>query len=385
MSSRRAVLGAGLIICVTHSALAQEIPEPPDCSKPATKGVSLDCGALARVDAAASQLVATGYTPGLSIVIRRAGRVIFARGYGEANVEAGLAAIPQSVFPIWSITKMFTAAAIMQLRDAGKLSLDDRLSKYLPSFPRGGEVTLRQMLAHMSGIRDIDGENRIPLTPDSLVGRIQRQLPLYDFDPGSKWSYSNSNYVLLGRIVELVSGRAWRGYVKDSIVAKVPQVQIVADQQTDVVPGRALGYLRTTIPGRFANAPLYDPADYFGVGSMRSNALDLASWLDAFFAGKVLAASTVREMSTAQTLNDGKLTGGDWGAWGLGIEVGQCGGHRFLGHGGATNFGNAVARWYPDDDFTLVILANTSHTAMRLEERVVRVLGGPEKFVGTCN
>ncbi len=369
----------------TGRADAQEGPNPPDCSVPSVKGANIDCAALARVDMAASEMVASGYTPGLSVVITRGGRVLFARGYGKANIEAELAATPLSVFPIWSITKVFTAAAIFQLRDAGKLSIDDKLSKYFPSFPRASEVTLRQMLSHTSGLHDYEGENRIPITPDSLIHRLATQPTPYDFSPGTKWSYSNSNYVLLARIVELISGRSWRLYIRDSIVSKVPFIQTAVDQQTDIVPGRALGYLRTTIPGRFANGPLYDPTAYFGTGAMRSNALDLAAWFDAFFSGKVLSPATVKEMTTAARLNDGQLTGGDWGAWGLGIEVGQCGGHRFLGHGGATAFGNAVARWYPDEDYSLVILANTSHTAMRLEERVLRAIVGADKFVGTCN
>ena len=390
LSVCRPLLGVliAFVLCgsVIDAQTYSEPPIPPDCSAAAATGAAhLDCGTLAQIDMVSREMVSSGYTPGLVVVITRGGRVIFAQGYGLANVEANLPATPASVFPILSITKTFTASAIMQLRDAGKLSLDDKLSKYFPTFLRGNEVTLRNLLSHTSGIHDFVADDKRMVSSDSLVRLVTAQRPMYDFSPGEKYAYSNPNFVLLGRIVELVSGRPLRLYVRDSLVGASPFFTTAVDQSTDVVPNRVMPYWRTTIPGRFANAPPVDQSVRFGSGSMRSSMLDLATWFNAFFAGKVVSAASLREMMTPAKLNDGRLTGGDWGAYGYGLEVERCGGHSFVGHGGATDSGNLIAHYYPDDDFMLFIAANTSHTAAQLEPRVVREIFGADKVVGTCN
>jgi D-alanyl-D-alanine carboxypeptidase len=388
-SNRRCLLiFAAIVLCASIGGAQNysEPPIPPDCSAvPKNAAAQLDCDALGRIDIASREMVASGYTPGLVVVITRGNRVIFAEGYGLANVEADLAATPASVFPILSITKTFTASAIMQLRDAGKLSLDDKLSKYFPTFPRGDEVTLRNLLSHTSGIHDIVADNERMISSDSLVRLIIAQRPLFDFNPGEKYAYSNPNYVLLGRIVELVSGRPLRAFVRDSVVGRVPFVSIAVDQVTDVVHNRVNPYLRTTVPGRFANAPPVDPSVRFGSGSMRSSMLDLATWFNAFFAGKVVSAASLHEMMTPAKLKNGQLTGGDWGAYGYGLQIERCGGHTFVGHSGGTDSGNLIAHYYPDDDFMLFIAANTSHTAAQVEPRILKQIFGPDKVVGSCN
>lgn len=371
---------------IANAQTAGDVPVAPDCSLRDTAATAtLDCGALARIDAAASEMVTSGYTPGLVVAISHHGRIVFARGYGLANIEAGLAATPSSVFPILSVTKPFTAAAVMQLRDAGRLSLDDPVSKYLPFFPRGATVRLRHLLSHTSGIHDFDPGQLGALSSDSLVHLIAAQSTLFDFTPGERYSYSNANYALLARIVELTSGRPWRAYVRDSVVARVPYIATAADVATEIVPGRASTYLRTTIPGRFANGPRIDPSLRFGSGSMRSSALDLLAWLDAFVAARITGMASLREMMTPARLNDGTLTGGGWGAYGYGLEIARCGGHALLGHGGADATGSAIAHHYTEDDFTLIILANTSHTAAELEPRLLRQIFGRDRVTGSCN
>jgi hypothetical protein len=157
------------------------------------------------------------------------------------------------------------------------------------------------------------------------------------------------------------------------------------DASTDVVPNRVMPYWRTTVPGLYANAPAVDQSVRFGSGSMRSSMLDLATWFNAFFAGKVVSAESLREMMTPAKLKDGRLTGGAYGAYGYGLEIERCGGHKFVGHGGATDSANLIAHYYPDDDFMLFIAANTSHTAAQLEPRILKQIFGADKVVGTCN
>ena len=385
-------LARGVVVALLLFASAGEAqsysepPVPPDCSATVSaKGAPLDCGTLLRIDMVSRQMVSSGYTPGLVVVMTRGGRVIFSQGYGLANVEASLPATPTSVFSLLSITKMFTASAIMQLRDAGKLSLDDKLSKYFPTFPRGDEVTLRNLLSHTSGIHDFSADDKRMISSDSLVRLVLAQRPMFDFSPGEKWAYSNTNFVLLGRIAELVSGRPLRLLVRDSVVGGGPTITTAADLSTDVVPNRVMSYWRTTVPGRFANAPPVDQSVRFGAGWMRSSVLDLARWFDLFFGGKVVSEASLREMRTPAKLKDGRLTGGDWGAYGYGLQIERCGGHSFVGHSGGTDSGNLIAHYYPDDDFMLFIAANTSHTAAQLEPRILREIFGADKVVGTCN
>jgi D-alanyl-D-alanine carboxypeptidase len=384
-------LVGGMLVALGLSTMGRaqtysEPPVPPDCSAPAPTGAApLDCGTLARIDMVSREMVSSGYTPGLVVVLTRGGRVIFSQGYGLANVEASLPATPTSVFSLLSITKMFTASAIMQLRDEGKLSLDDKLSKYFPTFPRGDEVTLRNLLSHTSGIHDFVADDKRMISSDSLVRLLVAQRPMFDFSPGEKWAYSNANFVLLGRIAELASGRPLRLLVRDSVVGGGPLITTAVDLSTDVVPNRVMPYWRTTIPGRFANAPPVDQSVRFGAGSMRSSMLDLARWFDLFFAGKVVSEASLHEMMTPAKLKDGRLTGGDWGAYGYGLQIERCAGHSFVGHSGATDSGNLIAHYYPDDDFMLFIAANTSHTAVQLEPRILREIFGADKVAGSCN
>lgn len=360
------------------------LPAAPDCSAEAgaqMKGVRLDCSALAAVDAAAQQLVSSARTPGLAVGIARGGQFVLAKGYGKANLETDTPVTVTTVFPIYSITKTFTAAAIMQLRDAGRLSLDDRVAKYFPDFPRGAEVSLRHLLSHTSGIHDYAEpgrpEEKMRTTSVELLRLIAAHSPLYDFDPGTKYAYSNSNYVLLGRIVELVTGQTYARYIQDSVIAKASLGATKVDQQLEVVPGRASGYQRTIVPGQFANGSLIDISFTFAVGNIRSTLPDLTRWWNALFDGKVVSAPSLRDMSTTARLTNGQPTGGSWGSYGYGMELGTTAGHRWAGHGGATSSFSSIARRYVDDDLQVVVFANSGRVATEMAERIERIIFSP--------
>lgn len=381
-------LVATLLLAFAPALLAAQGPQaPPDCSAspaPSTRTV-LDCATLATVDSLSQQMISSGRTPGIAVGILSGPRLVFARGYGSANLETNAPVTLETVFPIYSISKTLTAAAILQLRDGGRLSLDDRLARFIPTFPRAGEVTLRQLLSHTSGIHDHVGAGGPPSTvrrsAEELVALIGAQTPLYDFEPGTSYRYSNSNYALLARVVEAVSGRPHRDYLRDSVILKgVPSpTGMAVDRTWEVVPGRATGYSRTNLAGRFANAPLMDASYTFGGGDVRATLTDMLHWMRAFVDGRVVAKKSVEEMSTPVMLPDGRRTGGDWGAYGLGVEVAALEGHRYLGHGGGTASFNTVAHYFVDDDLVLVIFANSFQSAVQLEERIARVLFGSGK------
>jgi CubicO group peptidase (beta-lactamase class C family) len=362
-------------------ARAASLPPAPDCSAETAApsgGIRLDCAALAAIEAAAQQLVSSARTPGLAVAIARGGQLVLAKGYGEANLETDTPVTVTTVFPIFSITKTFTAAGIMQLRDAGRLSLDDRVAKYFPDFPRGQEMSLRHLLSHTSGIHDYAepgrAEEKMRMTPVDLVRLISSQSPVFDFDPGTKYAYSNSNFVLLGRIIEIVTGESYARYIQDSVIAKASLASTKVDQQLEVVRGRASGYQRTTVPGQFANGPLIDISFTFAVGNIRSTLPDLARWWTALYDGRIVSAQSLREMSTTAKLSNGQPTGGSWGSYGYGMELGSTAGHRWAGHGGATASFSSIARRYVDDDLLVVVFANSGRVAPEMAERIERII-----------
>ena len=154
----------------------------------------------------------SGHVAGVAVAVLRDGKLVFAKGYGRANLELAAPVSTKTVFRIGSLTKQFTAAGVLLLAEQGKLKIDDKLSLYLPNFPRANEVTLRDLLDHTSGIHNftegpvIDKISTSGATVKELVADIAGQSPLYDFDPGTGWWYSNSNYALLGAVIEKVSG-----------------------------------------------------------------------------------------------------------------------------------------------------------------------------------
>lgn len=201
-----------------------------------------------RIDAAAKQDVGSGQVAGIAVAILRDGKLVFARGYGRANLELAAPATAKTVFRIGSLTKQFTAAGVLLLAEQGKLKIDDKLSLYLPDFPRADEVTLRDLLDHTSGIHNftegpvIDKISTSGATVKELVADIAGQSPLYDFEPGKGWWYSNSNYALLGAVIEKVSGETWASFMKAEIFDKLGMTDTGADDARDVVLNRASGY-----------------------------------------------------------------------------------------------------------------------------------------------
>ncbi|MDB4915366.1 MAG: beta-lactamase [Gemmatimonadetes bacterium] len=385
-----------LLTVTAGLAECQRAPVPPDCSGSDTSAVNVaptqvrfDCGTLAAVDAMARQAVLSGYTPGLSIAIMRGSQLILSQGYGKANIETDSPVTPATVFPIYSISKTFTASAIMQLRDAGRLSLDDKLAKFLPAFPRGDQVSLRQLLSHTSGIHDYMDRSRpdekTKFTFDRILEIIQAQTPLYDFDPGAAYRYSNSNFALLAKIVELTSGMPYRTYVRDSVIARADLQQTDFDAPMDIVPGRVSGYWRTSTAGTFVNGSFQDPSFGLGASGIRSTALEMAHWLIALFGGKVVSPASFKEMTTSARLNDGRLTGGSWGSYGLGMEIQSCQAHRAIGHSGATTGFSADARRYVDDDLEIVVLANSSTSAVIVQERIAKLMLIPGSGSTACS
>lgn len=275
-------------------------------------GRGLNSAVEAKIDAAAKQDVGSGRVAGAAVAVLRDGKLVFAKGYGQANLELAEPVNAKTVFRIGSLTKQFTAAGVLLLAEQGKLKIDDKLSLYLPKFPRANEVTLRDLLDHTSGIHNftewpvIDKISTTGATVKELVADIASQSPLYDFEPGTGWWYSNSNYALLDAVIEKVSNESWGAFMKAEIFDKLGMADTAADDAGDVVPRRASGYsLKDGAPGRFRNADFTDMSVPYAAGALRSTADDMARWNGALFGRKLLKPESLKEILAPGRLRNG--------------------------------------------------------------------------------
>ena len=351
----------------------------------------------AKIDAAAKQDVDSGRVAGAAVAVLRNGKLVFAKGYGRANLELAAPVNARTVFRVGSLTKQFTAAGVLLLAEQGKLNIDDRLSLYLPNFPRANEVTLRDLLNHTSGIHNFtEGPviNKISTsgaTVKELVTDIASQSPLYDFEPGKGWWYSNSNYALLGAVIEKVSGESWGAFMKAEIFDKLGMADTAADNARDVVPGRASGYsLIGGAAGKFRNADFTDMSVPYAAGALRSTAEDMARWNAALFGGKLLKPQSLKEMLAPGRLRNGaeNQTAIAWpgakafpppagfvpGPYAFGLEHHSQDARRIIGHDGSIAGFDAVMQNYIDEGLTIIVLTNTNGAAHPLEAKVAKIL-----------
>ena len=316
-------------------------------------------------------------TAGVAVAVVRNGRTVLAKGYGFADLENDVPVTPETVFRIGSITKQFTSAAIMRLMEQGKLSLDDTLQKFLPTFPtQGNHVTVRHLLNHTSGIKSYTSLGpkwqrviRLDLMPDSLVALFANEP--FDFKPGDAWSYDNSGYFLLGMIIEKLSGKSYGQYLQDEFFTPLGLKSTIYCDQAPLIKHRAQGYA-VRPDGQFINAEPLSMTQPFAAGSLCSTVNDLAAWTLALSSGKVVSAASYRMMTTPGTLNDGKpLT------YGFGLGTGVLGGHRQVSHNGGINGFVSELHHYPDDSVVTVVLTNTGALAAIQIERLIarRTLG----------
>ncbi len=294
--------------------------------------------------------------PGLSLAVVKNGEVMLTNGFGKANLELNVAAAPETVYQLQSITKTFTAAATMMLVEEEKIALDDKITKHLDNLPESwSEITLRQLLSHTSGIKDFINEPTVNLRLDATPAEIVRSLadkPL-NFPPGEKFRYSNTGYQLLGMIIHKVTGHEWGEFVRERIFEPVGMKDTRVISLADIIPNRAAGY--RVLNGKLENGGFVAPSilAYPG-GGVRSTVLDLAKYDAALRGEKLLKRSTLDLMWTRATLNDGSRA-----PYGLGWFVADSGGHRVVQHTGShlTGFGTVIAR-YIDDGLTVIVLTN---------------------------
>jgi D-alanyl-D-alanine carboxypeptidase len=309
-------------------------------------------------DSAAAVALQKGPLPGLSIAVVRGSQTLLSKAYGHADLENDVLATPASVYRIGSDTKQFTSAAIMRLVEQGKLHLDDDVRPFFPSFPFGNRhVTVRQLLTHTSGVADYTNHfqafQREQLSHDSLLAKVYDKP--FDFEPGTRYQYSNTGYYMLGMIIEKITGRSYRDYLQQEFLTPLGLKQTYYCNVEPLIPHRAQGY--TVKDGKFVNSDYLDMDLPFAAGSMCSTPADLVRWSQALQAGKVVSAASYRQMSTPGVLNDGKLPKAGYG---FGLMISDLGGHRQVAHGGGINGFVASLATFPDDSLYVVVLTNVS-------------------------
>lgn len=285
-----------------------------------------------------------------SVLIAKSGEVLFSKGYGMANHEHDIPNTPQTKFRLGSVTKQFTAAAIMQLQEEGRLNVDDTLDKYIPDYPSGDRITIHHLLTHTSGIVNVTSlpEFRqyllFPTTVEKTI-LLFKDKPL-EFDPGEKFKYCNSGYLLLGYIIEKVSGQSYEDYLEEHIFRPLNMVHSGYDHPSTVLKHRASGY-NVTKEG-LINGPYNDMSAPHAGGALYSTVEDMFLWDQALCTEKILKKSSLDKMFTPFK-----------GNYGYGWRIDMIFGHKRVHHGGSIvgGFQSHIAR-YVDDSILIVILCN---------------------------
>lgn len=320
----------------------------------------------ANVDEYMNAVVKQGKFSGC-VLIAREGKLLVNKGYGLANLELGVPNTPQMKFRIGSLTKQFTAMAVMILQERGKLTVQDSVCKYVPECPPAwADVTIHHLLTHTSGIPDLlsfpDFQKTMAL-PSPVAQTVERfrTKPL-DFKPGAKFKYSNSGYVLLGYIIERITGQTYEAFLEENIFEPLKMLNTGSDHNDAIIKNRAAGYSKRN--DAIINTPFIDMSIPTGGGSLYSTVEDLFLWDQALYAGKLITKTSYEAMFTSYTTAD----------WGDGVAYGwflgkDKAGHRYMGFLGGINGFAAQIMHYTEQKVLIVVLSNYSFAPMTDIER----------------
>jgi CubicO group peptidase (beta-lactamase class C family) len=288
-----------------------------------------------------------------TVLVAQKGKIIYEKAFGMADREWNIPNTIQSKFEVGSITKQFTSACILQLAEQGKLSLDDKLNKYFPDFPKGDSVTIHMLLTHTSGIKDYTDVREFSkvstrrLEKDSMVALIKKQP--FVFSPGTEWSYSSSGYFLLGYIIEKVSGKPYSDYVYNNVIKKAGLKNTCVNSWDSVLLYRAKGYRKTT--NGWENAWFISMEGPYSAGAIISTIEDLYQWDNALFSNKIISAASFSKMTTPYKAH-----------YGYGLFIDSFQHHLEIGHSGGINGFSSFLGRFPTDDVVVAGLSNEETT-----------------------
>ena len=326
----------------------------------AASGQELPADVRSRIDRGVEEALAATGAPSASIAVVQDGHVVYTHAYGKAQLASGKAATPEMRYSIGSISKQFTATAVLLLAEQGKLSLDDPVGKYVSGLTRGNEIAIRQILSMTSGYQDYWPQDYVmpgmlqPTTPAQIVAGWANK-PL-DFEPGTKWQYSNTNYVIAGMIVEKVSGKPLVDFLTEHVFRPLKMLSVANIDEAPLGSEDPARYLRYAL-GPPRPAPKEGKGWLSAAGELAMTARDLATWDISMIDQTVLKPASYRMMQTDTLLKSGVATG-----YGLGVSVGMSQGRRVVSHGGEVSGFTASNQVFPDERAAIVVFANMDAT-----------------------
>ncbi|MEO8029487.1 MAG: serine hydrolase [Gemmatimonadota bacterium] len=327
-----------------------------------------------QIDSAASAVLDGTGAPSASVAVVRGGEIVYEHAYGEGRI--GTPAASSQRYAIGSVSKQFTATAILLLAEQGKLSLDDKVARWFPGLTRASEVTVRQLLSMTSGYQDYWPQDYVftamqgPTTAAAIMQQWGRQA--LDFDPGTTWQYSNTNYIIAASIVERVSGMPFMDFLRQKIFTRLGMTSVADFDAGPLGPADAGPYMRYGL-GPLRAAPKEGPRWLFGAGQLAMTAHDLATWDLGIINQAILKPASYRTQQTAIVLANGTGTG-----YGLGINAAMAGKRRRISHGGAVSGYTTTNLVYPDDRAAIVIFTNIypggSSASGQLASRIATII-----------
>lgn len=330
------------LLCLTASAIAF--------------AAQLPSGVTAKIDDIAAKALAESGAPSVSIAVVQSGKIAFEKAYGKARLDPAVDARPDMRYSVGSVSKQLLAGSVLLLVQDGKLSLDDKVARYLPGLTRAGEITIRQLLTHTSGYQDYYPQDYVapfmlkPATAELIIDQWARK-PL-DFEPGTRWQYSNTNYVIAGRIVEKVTGGPFFDFLAKRILKPLGMTSAINLAEQTMGPRDAAGYTRFALgPPRPAQAE--GRGWLFAAGELAMTAHDLALWDISLMDHKLLTPASLEAMTTPVRLRNGTPTN-----YALGVGVTNADGHPRLQHGGAVSGFVSLNTVWPDQRAAVVVFAN---------------------------
>ncbi|MBV8345553.1 MAG: beta-lactamase family protein, partial [Candidatus Eremiobacteraeota bacterium] len=310
----------------------------------------------AAVTAAVTAILAAQKAPSATVEVVQNGTVTYVHAFGVRDVGTNAPADIGTHYEIGSMTKQFTAAAILQLQEAGKVHIDDPVSTYLPNAPHAREITVRQLLTQRSGlfnytdVPQFEDKIRTPGSYAKIVALVGSK-PLH-FTPGSRWEYSNTNYILLGRIIELVSGQRYNDYIREHEFEPAGMTQTTTIAHEAKTPDMARGY--TLDHGQVTPSLLLDDAWPWSAGNIVSTVGDYEKWMDALTSGKIVTPADFEEMTTATAANRIDTNS----AYGFGFIIDQTDGQPNIWHNGGTNGFYTDGAYFPRQETRIAVFTN---------------------------
>jgi D-alanyl-D-alanine carboxypeptidase len=375
VSIARVTVVLSVFLLFGHAAFSEPSPSPAGSATEETN--SLPPEVSKKIDDAATKMLRESGVPSASIAVVKDGKLAYTKAYGLADIASHRSATTSMIYSIGSISKQFTAASILLLAEEGKLSLDDPVGRWLPDLTRASEVTIRQVLSMTAGYQDYWPQDYVmpsmmkPASSEEILkGWAQKAL---DFEPGTKWQYSNTNYVAAGVIVEQLSGMSLLDFLHRRVFDPLG-MKTVFDCDSSALPaGAPTRYHRYGL-GRARPAPKEGDGWLFASGELAMTASDLAKWDIGMIDQTMLKPQSYREMERAELLKDGAST-----QYGLGVGVSLVNGRRVLAHGGEVSGFTAQNAVYPDDRAAVIVLTNmdANRAAINLANKIGEIMFAP--------